>query len=170
MITVQIAEIKHVKAIVNVCIEAQWATYKELYSKEYIEQIISEYYNEERVYKEVTETGRGWGGWFVALDGEEVVGAGGGGMTGAREAEIYVLYLKPTRRNEGIGSKLLHAITLQQQELGATIQWVSVAKDNQKAIPFYEAKGFRFQHEEEAYEKGVHEDYISLRYAREVGK
>jgi hypothetical protein len=34
-----------------------------------------------------------------------------------------------------------------QKEKGATQQWVSVAKGNQKGIPFYEAKGFIFAEE-----------------------
>ena len=56
--------------------------------------------------------------------------------------EVFVLYLNPSRRNEGIGTMILDAITKQQkEEYNATEQWVSVAKGNQKGIPFYEAKG-----------------------------
>jgi ribosomal protein S18 acetylase RimI-like enzyme len=166
MIHIQKAEEKHAEEIVEICRIAQWATYGELYSKEYIEQIINKFYTKERVLKEIKETSFIWGGWFVALENDKVVGAGGGGMTADTIAELYVLYLDPNRRNEGIGTMLLEAITQQQKELGAKEQWVSVAKGNQKGIPFYEARGFVFQHEEESYEKAENETYISLRYKR----
>ena len=64
------------------------------------------------------------------------------------EGEIFVLYVDPNRRNEEIGTILLDAITHQQkEEFYATKQWVSVEKDNQKGIPFHEAKGFVYEHE-----------------------
>lgn len=168
MIEIIKAKKEHVKGIVKVCREAQWATYRELYSKDYIEHIIQTYYTEERVLKEVLETSFEWGGWFVAIDEGEIVGACGGSMINEKESEIYVLYLKPNRRNEGIGSKLLEAVTKQQVELGATKQWVSVAKGNEKGIPFYEARGFTFQREEDSYEKMDGEFYTSLRYFRPI--
>jgi ribosomal protein S18 acetylase RimI-like enzyme len=55
--------------------------------------------------------------------------------------EVFVLYLGPNRRNEGIGTMLLEAITKQQkEEYNASEQWVSVQKGNEKGIPFYEAR------------------------------
>ncbi|WP_054707296.1 N-acetyltransferase [Bacillus sp. JCM 19041] len=47
---------------------------------------------------------------------------------------------------------IIKAITKQQKVLGATEQWVSVQKDNEKGIPFYEAKGFLFKQEVQSYE------------------
>ncbi|SFF57536.1 Acetyltransferase (GNAT) family protein [Halobacillus alkaliphilus] len=78
--------------------------------------------------------------------------------------ELFVLYLDPDRRNEGIGTKLLETITQQQKvEYGAKEQWVSVQKGNRKAIPFYEAKGFKFRHEKIPPQNP---EYIKLRYSR----
>ncbi|TWT13341.1 GNAT family N-acetyltransferase [Planomicrobium sp. CPCC 101079] len=160
---------QHVQGIIDVCAAGYWATYSETHSKEYIERVIDEFYNRERVLSEVTDTNRNWGGYFVALDGGEVVGAGGGGMNGEGSGEVFVLYLKPDRRNEGIGTRLLDAITKQQkEEFGAHEQWVSVGKGNQKGIPFYEAKGFAFQQEQQGYGNSKGENYISLRYYRNL--
>jgi len=56
--------------------------------------------------------------------------------------EIFVLYLDPMRRGEGIGTLLLDAITEQQRAQGAREQWVSVEPENMKGLPFYYARGF----------------------------
>ncbi|MFS0788189.1 GNAT family N-acetyltransferase [Shouchella sp. 1P09AA] len=166
MITIQQADLSHVHGIMSVCQKGYWATYQGLMSDEYIERVCKEFYNEARVTKEVLERSKHWGGYMVALDGEQVVGAGGGGFLNNDQAELFVLYLLPNRRNEGIGSKLLAAITKQQQSFGAIEQWVSVAKDNDKGIPFYEARGFRFQYEQATYGNEQQDNYRSCRYRR----
>ncbi|WP_431804522.1 GNAT family N-acetyltransferase [Halobacillus andaensis] len=55
--------------------------------------------------------GDGWDGYIVAIDENEVVGAIGGGMIEKDKSEVFVLYLDPDRRGEGIGSKLLKFLT-----------------------------------------------------------
>ena len=56
----------------------------------------------------------------------------------------------------------------QKEEFQASCQWVSVAKGNQKGIPFYEANGFVFKHEQSGYANEEGEPYISLRYYRPI--
>lgn len=87
-------------------------------------------------------------------------------MIGQTTGEIFVLCIDPNRRNEGIGSMLLDAITKQQKQYDATEQWVSVQKGNDKGIPFYEARGFQLEHEQDGYGNGENDAYISLRYRR----
>lgn len=169
MIEVRKAEPRDVEGIAKVCRDGYWATYAELCSREYITRIISTFYNRERIHKEVTETSREWGGYFVAIDNDEVVGAIGGGMINDTAGEVFVLYINPDRRNEGIGTKLLDILTKQQkEESAASEQWVSVAKGNQKGIPFYEAKGFIFKKEQDTYGNVEGESYTSLRYCRVI--
>ena len=169
MIEILKADETHVEGISKVCKEANWATYKELYSDEYIKRVIKEFYNHERILKEVTDTSRGWGGYIVAVEDNEVIGAIGGGMISKASGEVFVLYLDPNRRNEGIGTKLLEALTQQQRdEYQAKEQWVSVAKGNQKGIPFYEARGFIFNYEQRGFENTEEENYTSLRYVRKL--
>lgn len=159
----------HVQGIAKVCSDGYRATYGETHSKEYIERIISEFYHTDRIFEEVTQTNRYWGGYFVAVENNKVVGAGGGGMINDTDGEVFVLYLDPNRRNEGIGTMLLEAITKQQkEEFNASKQWVSVQKGNEKGIPFYEARGFVYQHEQSGYGNADGEDYISLRYCRQL--
>ncbi len=68
-------------------------------------------------------------------------------MTKKGTGWLYVIYLDPQRRNEGIGTKLLDAVTQQQKAFGAREQFVTVQRGNVKGIPFYEARGFIFQEE-----------------------
>ncbi|WP_082234517.1 GNAT family N-acetyltransferase [Halobacillus massiliensis] len=168
MISVITAVASHIEGIRKVCIEGNKETYQHIYQPEYLNRVIKEYYNKDRILKETTELSRDWGGYFVALDGEDVVGAAGGGMTGSIDSELYVLYLNPNRRNEGIGTLLLEAVTRQQKEWGAETQWVSVQKGNDKGIPFYEARGFSFDKEEKGFGTKEDEEYISLRYKRMI--
>ncbi|WP_306454056.1 N-acetyltransferase [Evansella halocellulosilytica] len=63
---------------------------------------------------------------------------------------------------------ILEAITNQQIKFGAKEQWVSVKKGNGKGIPFYEAKGFTFKHEQKSFGNIDEENYLSLRYCRTI--
>ena len=166
MIEIRKATSEDVQGIIHVCSAGYRNTYPNLLPRKYIEKIIADFYTEERIRKEILDTGREWNGWYVALDGERVVGAGGGGFTGPETAELYVLYLDPERRREGIGRKLLEAITYDQKLQGAKEQWVSVAKGNRMGIPFYEAVGFRLRGEQPTYALPEEAGFISLRYHR----
>nr|NNM91696.1 GNAT family N-acetyltransferase [Bacilli bacterium] len=89
-------------------------------------------------------------------------------MISESEGELYVLYVEPTRKYQGIGTLLLDAVTQELKELGADVQWVSVAKGNQMGIPFYESLGFRFYEEKKAYASLEDEDRVALRYKRSI--
>jgi len=165
VINIRKANTEDVLGIIQVCTEGHKKTYQELIPEHHIEKIIKEFYNEERVTKEIINTNQGWNGWFVAVDNGKVVGAGGGGFIDEEVAELFVLYLNPNRKREGIGSQLLKAVTDDQIKRGAKEQWVSVTKDNFMGIPFYEAIGFEYQSERPSYEL-PEEGFISLRYKR----
>lgn len=162
------AQAKDAAGIAKVCAAGNRATYRGILPQHEIERVIKKFYNEQRILGEIHNTSQDWNGWFVAMENGEVIGAGGGGFTDETVAEIYVLYLDPERKYQGIGTKLLEAITQDQKARGARTQWVAVAKGNGMAIPFYESRGFVFQYEEAAYEMPEGENYKSLRYERHV--
>lgn len=131
------------EGISSMCRAAWRATYRELFTDDYIERVIVRYYNLERIKREVGgPPTREWGGYLIAKERGAVIGATGGGMIAPGVGEIFVLYLNPARLGEGIGSRLLEALTEQQRGFGATEQWVSAEKRNGKGLPFYLAKGF----------------------------
>jgi GNAT superfamily N-acetyltransferase len=127
--------------IASVCAAGWRDTYRGLRDPDEVEAVIAEYYRPERIRAEVTPS-EGWDGWLVAVEAQTVVGAGGGGMIEPEAGEVFVLYLDPSRRGEGIGTRLLEAITDQQRARGAREQWVSVVPGNEKGMPFYLARGF----------------------------
>lgn len=165
MIEIRKAVITDVHGISRVCGDGWRNAMKGLLPYEHIEAMVKEFYNEERVYEEIQNISREWNGWFVALDNGNVVGAGGGGLVGKDISELFVMYLDPTRRREGIGRKLLAAITQDQINRGSKEQWVSVIKDNFLAIPFYEAMGFEMQCEQPYYKLP---EYEQLKYKRSL--
>ena len=152
-----------VEGICQVCSAGQRDTYTELRTPEETERIIAGFYNPERILGEVLNP-VDWNGWWVALEKGSVVGAGGGGFLPPGSSELYVLYLEPSRRGEGIGTKLLQAITEELYEQGAREQWVAVTPDNQKGIPFYQARGFVRQGER-TYEGS---DFVAWLFRRDL--
>ncbi|MEK5037839.1 GNAT family N-acetyltransferase [Sporosarcina sp. FSL K6-3457] len=157
------------KAIADVLAESQWFTYSTLYSENYIQRLIDQYYNVQRIEQEIVFISEEWHGYFVAEMNGRIVGAIGGGMNDDTAGEVYVLYLDPTLRGQGIGTRLLDFFTkIQKHTYGAKEQWVSVAKGNNYGIPFYEARGFIFQYEELAYGTIEEDQDISLKYKRNI--
>jgi GNAT superfamily N-acetyltransferase len=111
-----------------------------------------------------------WQGYVIAASAPGgVLGAAGGGVTDGVAGNVYVLYLDPALRGQGIGTALLGFITDQQRAAGAVEQWVSVTEGNDLGIPFYMARGFAIR-ERVPYvmaEDGTVEAY-SLRMSRTV--
>ena len=111
------------QGICDVCSAGYWFTYRHLYSEEYIQKVIEQFYTNERVRREIDETDRSWNGYFVAEEEGRIIGAIGGGMIGEKSSEVFVLYLSPERRGEGHGTKLLdYLTTVQKEQYGAEEQ------------------------------------------------
>ena len=140
-------------------------TYEGIDTPQRIEAVIAEYYTPERVAGEL-EPRPGWDSWIVAVEDDRVVGAGAGGVTGPGVAEVFVLYLDPDRRGDGIGTLLLEAITERHRAQGAREQWVSVEPENAKGLPFYRARGFEARGTRPAWGVDPGEGRVSLRLVR----
>lgn len=143
MIRVRFAKVEDGPAISDICSEAWRITYDQLYSKPYIQKVVTDFYNLDRIQKECQESSPAWHGYMVAVEGDEVVGCIGGACAGD-VGFIYVFYVKVDRKGQGIGSALLRFLTAYQKEQFAiTHQEVSVTTGNKMGIPFYEKKGFQ---------------------------
>jgi ribosomal protein S18 acetylase RimI-like enzyme len=160
------AETRDAEGIARVCAAGWRDTYRGIKERERIEAVIAEYYTPERIRREIAAP-EGWDGWIVAVEDGTVIGAGGGGMTEPGVGEIFVLYLDPGRRGEGIGSLLLDAITDKQRE-GAREQWVSVEPENTKGLPFYYARGFEVRGKRPEWGTAPEEGRVSLRLMRRL--
>lgn len=168
-VSIRKANKKDAKAIADVLSKSQWFTYKGLYSEKYIQKLIDQYYNVQRIEQEIVFISAEWHGYYIAEMNGRIVGAIGGGMNDDTAGEVYVLYLDTTLLGQGIGTRLLDFFTkIQKHTYGAKEQWVSVAKGNDYGIPFYEARGFTFQHEAPAYGTMKDDQDISLKYRRDI--
>ncbi|MFC5631407.1 MULTISPECIES: GNAT family N-acetyltransferase [Streptococcus] len=157
------AELKDVPQIMDICSRGWQETYKDLVPHSYIDQVIEEYYNEERVTKDVLDNSPYYYGYWVAVEDDKVLGCIGGGIDDNNEGHIYVLYVDPNLKRRGIGSHLVDAFTAYQKETyGIEQQWITSAMEgNQIGLSFYEKQGFVFQYATESkqdpsFPKGFH--------------
>jgi len=151
-----------------VCAAGWRDTYQGIDTPDRIETVIAEYYSPDRIAAEIAPR-PGWDSWIVAVEDDRVVGAGAGGVTGPGVAEVFVLYLDPSRRGEGIGTRLLEAVTERHRGQGVREQWVSVEPENAKGLPFYRARGFEERGTRPAWDVDPGEGRVSLRLARRLG-
>ncbi|QDP39390.1 GNAT family N-acetyltransferase [Radiobacillus deserti] len=151
------------EAIAEICSIGWKQTVEGKLSKEYQSQNVKFWYNQEKILNDI-EAGSYT---HVAIVHSKVVGVIGGAMTAPEIGEVFVLYVDETYRYKGIGRLLLAALTEQQKEQGAKEQWVSVQEDNQRGIPFYEARGFTFQRKKIT-KTDTGEEQVSLRYFRVI--
>ncbi|MBY5034560.1 GNAT family N-acetyltransferase [Streptococcus gallolyticus] len=140
------ATLADVEAISRICSDGWRETYKHLHTQDHINMVIEEYYNLQRVQKDVTECSAAWSGYWVAEEDETVEGCIGGGIDQDNNCHIYVFYVAPELKRRGIGTALLQAFTDYQIETyGIEWQWVtSVTEGNLLGLAFYEKQGFTF--------------------------
>lgn len=154
---------KHAEAIAAICAAGWRQTVEGVLSKAYQQQNVEFWYNIERVSNDILK-----GAYtHVALIDSEVAGVIGGGMTGPGMSEIFMFYVDERYRYQGVGRRLLEALTQEQMNQGASKQWVSVQEGNQLGIPFYEARAFVYQ-EKRVTSIETGEEQVSLRYRRHL--
>jgi ribosomal protein S18 acetylase RimI-like enzyme len=152
-----------VPRICEICSTAYAVTYRDLLPADYIERTIRDFYQPERVGREVQPDPPGWYGYQVVEEAGRVLGAAGGGITAPGVGELFVIYLDPAERGRGLGTLLLDRVVEQVRSGGAREMWVSVTPGNEKGIPFYQARGFEFVEKVKAYSSLPSEDIWSLR-------
>ena len=124
-------------------------------------KIVRHWYNHEKVKSDIKK-----GSYtYAAVADNRVIGVIGGGMAGKNTGHIFVFYIDRNYRYQGIGKKLLRKLTEHQIQKGAEVQRVSVQKDNELGLPFYQAHGFKVVEEVEA-STGTDEIQISLKMQR----
>lgn len=156
-------DIKHTEGIAKVCSTGWRQTVEGQLSEEYQNKNVDFWYNHGKVYDDILAGMYS----YVALDNQDVAGVIGAGISKETSGEIFVLYVDETYRYKGIGRLLLEKVTIDQLSQGITKQWVSVQDGNQRGIPFYEARGFLFQHKRVSY-TDTNEKQVSLRYIRHI--
>ncbi|MFC7532591.1 GNAT family N-acetyltransferase [Actinoplanes sp. GCM10030250] len=189
MAEVRAARDADVAAICDICERAYPATYTGLVSSDYLDRMLAEFYQPDRVAKAIAPAPPDWLGYQVVEEQSQVVeeqsqvieeqsqvieeqsrvvGVAAGGITSPGSGELFMLYLEPGERGRGLGTLLLDRVTEQLRELGATEMWVAALEGNKLGLPFYEARGFVRQSRRKAYGTTDAEDYWSLLLRRPI--
>ena len=137
-----------IEGIRRVARDAWEAAYLDIIGEREVDAAMDEWYSRE--YLERT-LGAEDVGYFVAHEGDEVVGYAGGGPSD--EVGIGVLssiYVAPDRWGEGIGERLLEAVERHLDGLGMARMRAAVLADNEVGNAFYRARGFERIEEREA--------------------
>jgi N6-L-threonylcarbamoyladenine synthase len=87
------------------------------------------------------ELGQQGRSWWVAHDMGTVVGFAGGMVLGP-DVEVLDVAVDPSRRRQGIASRLLARVTYDAQMLGASTSSLEVAADNDAAQALYQGLGY----------------------------
>ncbi|MDG4827039.1 GNAT family N-acetyltransferase [Asanoa sp. WMMD1127] len=166
---VRVATADDVERICEICSVAYRETYRDLLPADFIERTIRDFYQPERVSREVNPSPPHWFGYQVVEEGGLVQGAAGGGITKPGTGELFVIYLDPTKRNRGLGTLLLDRVVEQLTDAGAEEIWVGVTKGNERGIPFYRARGFEEVETVPMYSSLPEENLWALRMRRPAG-
>ena len=144
LLAVRRSEAKDVEVIASICSDGWRQTYKDILPQSYIEEVIADYYSLERVSKECAENTPYFHGYWVAEMDGQVVGCIGGGIDQENAGHIYVFYVRPELKRQGVGSALLKEFTAyQKSSYGIKEQWVSfLTEGNHIGHAFYEKNGF----------------------------
>lgn len=144
-------------------------TYRMLYTQEYIDRIVAEFYNPERLFQETTTSSEHWSGYYVLDVDHKIVGCIGGGIIAPKIGSIFVLYLDPKEKRKGYGTILVNQFTqLQKAEYQITEQTVSVSEGNQMGLPFYRRLGFAEETRQKSYGSNESDPYYSITMRRFV--
>jgi ribosomal protein S18 acetylase RimI-like enzyme len=165
---VRAATTEDLARICEICSVAYRETYRDLLPATFIERTIRDFYQPERVAREVEPAPPHWYGYQVVEEAGRVLGAAGGGLREPGVGELYVIYLDPAERNRGLGTLLLDRVVEQLTEAGAKEIWAAVFRGNERGIPFYRARGFEEVETVPAFTSRPDEDIWSVRMRRRI--
>ena len=145
MVTVRLASLADADAIGRIQVETWRAAYTGLMPDEAIAMFDVE--SRQRMWREgLGRTPRPGSATFVVEDGGEVVGFASVGASrdeGAeQEAELYAIYLHPSRWDRGIGRALLQRAEESMRSSGFRRAILWVLEGNERGERFYRAAGW----------------------------
>jgi putative acetyltransferase len=82
------------------------------------------------------------GAFWVAFDGDQLVGTAGVFPVAAETFELRKMYLRPATRGSGLGKRLLETSIAWSRDHGARLLVLDTVEAMARAIAFYERHGF----------------------------
>lgn len=119
------------------------AAHADIVGRELVEAFVDEYYAPERLREQVRQDGQVY---LVATvdDAERPVGFAAAGPSEAPEADwsLYAIYVHPEWWGEGVGTHLLGRVERWVRGRGGRRVRLVVLQDNDRAVRFYERRGY----------------------------
>ncbi|GEN87547.1 GNAT family N-acetyltransferase [Oceanobacillus sp. FSL W8-0428] len=162
-VKIEKAATEHAKEIAAICSSGWRQTVAGKFSQDYQDKNVTKWYTPERIKQDI-EIGSYT---HTAIIDSKVAGVIGGKVMDSGVSRLFVLYVDEKYRYQGIGKQLLEIFTKEHKEQGATEQWVSVQDDNQRGIPFYEARGFMLREKRNGM-TDTGEAFVNLQYSRSI--
>src|SRR5262245_3694452 len=117
---------------------ATWhATYDEVYGAERVNAITGRYHSLDALRKQLAKP---YSEFIIADDGADILGMAYASQKDHRMSILNQLYVHPERQKRGVGSLLLAEV--ESAFPGVFAMQLEVIEANQKAIRFYESRGY----------------------------
>lgn len=131
--------IHNVAIVQSVAREIWEVTYKDIISQKQIDYMLDTMYSVDKIMQEIA---KGFN-WEVASMDHHVVGYLDYVMEPDQRVFLSKIYLRPEVQKKGIGQSLLNRVIEFSKRNGGIAVYLTVNKDNAKAISFYQRNGFK---------------------------
>ena len=139
-LSIKLASIEDIPAIVKIAYDTWFVTYQDVISKAQIEYMFGEMYTPESIYKQMDFYKHAF---LILYQAEMPIGFASYGKLEEpiNTYKLHKLYLLPIEQNKGFGRMLLNEVEKQVADLGADHLHLNVNRKN-PALSFYEKLGY----------------------------
>jgi GNAT superfamily N-acetyltransferase len=139
-LSIKLASIEDIPAIVKIAYDTWFVTYQDVISQAQIEYMFGEMYTPESIYKQMDFYKHAF---LILYQAEIPIGFASYGKLEEpiNTYKLHKLYLLPSEQNKGFGRMLLNEVEKQVADLGADHLHLNVNRKN-PALSFYEKLGY----------------------------
>lgn len=139
-LSIKLASIEDIPAIVKIAYDTWFVTYQDVISQAQIEYMFGEMYTPESIYKQMDFYKHAF---LILYQAEMPIGFASYGKLEEpiNTYKLHKLYLLPSEQNKGFGRMLLNEVEKQVADLGAVHLHLNVNRKN-PALSFYEKLGY----------------------------
>ena len=139
-LSIKVASIEDIPAIVKIAYDTWFVTYQDVISQAQIEYMFGEMYTPESIYKQMDFYKHAF---LILYQAEMPIGFASYGKLEEpiNTYKLHKLYLLPSEQNKGFGRILLNEVEKQVADLGADHLHLNVNRKN-PALSFYEKLGY----------------------------
>lgn len=137
-VSIRDATVEDIPGIQRVAHRGWTATYGEFLPEAVIETILADWYAPDQLEASITAANT----TYLVAETDDIAGYASAAPTEDGEAQLYAIYIDPDQWDEGIGTRLLEAVTERLTADDIERLRVEVLADNTVGISFYESREF----------------------------